>query len=152
MADESLVIPANTFYGSAGGLSPKTCVKKAKTVAGIRLGTYVELDTDDEHVKLAAADSLVALGVVIGNLTDKSWDGTTNPTAEDSLDILLLGSGEVAIVWTAEDLDHGLGAQVGIDASGYAKAIDTSKPLSKAGRILVGADGSGTVAKMAVIL
>lgn len=152
MADTALVLPANTFYASAGGLSPKTAVKKAKTVTGIRFGTYVQLDTDDEHVKLAVADSLVAIGIVIGNLTDKTWDGTTDPTAEDALDILLIGSGEVGVAWTDEDLSLSLGASVGIDASGYAKAIDTTKPLSKAGRVVVGADGSGTTAKVGVLL
>lgn len=152
MADTSLVIPANTFYGSAGGLSPKTCTKKVKTVTGIRLGRGVELDTTDEEVKLAAVDTLRAIGVVIKNLTDKTWDGDTDPTAGDVLEILLIGSGEVAVCWTNDDLSLALGQIVAFDASGEVKLIDTSKPLSRVGRVLVGADGSSAAAKVAVVI
>lgn len=152
MADTALVVPSNTFYGSAGGLSPKVVTKKVKTATGIRLGRGVELDTTDEEVKLAAVDTLRAIGVVIKNLTDETWDGDTDPTAGDVLEILLIGSGEVAIIWTNDDLSLALGQIVAFDASGEAKLIDTSKPLSAIGRVLVGADGSSAAAKVAVVI
>lgn len=155
MADTSLVIPSNTFYGSAGGLSPKTCTKKVKTATGIRKGGYVELDTTDEEVKKATEDSQVAIGIVISNVTDKTWDGDDDPTAGDVLEILLIGSGEVGITYAETDLSLGLGKGVAVNANGFAKAVQTDTVAhlnAKVGKILVGADGSVAKAKIAVVM
>lgn len=146
-----IVTPAKD--GWCGGTPYEFCVQTylVKTVTNLRAGVFVITDTDDDHIKAAGAEAVNVIGVLGSkNWTNQEWDPTTAPTAEDEVDVILLGTGAYCSVRNGASIV--VGSPIATSATGRAAAIGTATLGGMVGRAAQTHDGSGAEGSLVVVV
>lgn len=149
-------IPANAVDAGPMLLSPRTTYLVG-TAADIRPGRGVKLDANEKLV-VCAADDINGVGVVTGvNFTNPEWDGTSNPAADDELEVVLKLPGAAFRGRVATDLSAATewGKAVKWGATGTLTVLPVTGTVEDAKRkvayIIRGADGSGSEADVLAV-
>lgn len=156
---DSLVIPTNSVYaGGTASVDQVLVDVQVGTASGLRPGRAVRLDSDGK-LEVCPADSASLYGWLdTMNYTDPTWDGDSDPTADDLMRVVLALPGVMVRARTAADLSTKTdwGVHLKTAANGTLQKLPATATADDAHRItsrlLKGADGSGTEADILVVV